>query len=533
MTDIEIARNYKMKDIEDVAKILDIKEDYLERYGKYKAKIDLDILSKLGDRKGKLILVTSINPTPYGEGKTTMAIGIYDAFRKLGKNALICLREPSLGPVFGIKGGAAGGGYSQVVPMEDINLHFTGDMHAVTSANNLLCAAIDNHIFQGNELNIDKDNIIFQRCMDMNDRALRNVTVSTNFKSVREDSFNITAASEIMGILCLSKDLDDLKVRISNILFGYDINGKPLYAKALKVEEAMTILLKDAVKPNLVQTLEGNPAFVHGGPFANIAHGCNTIIATDMALRMSDYVITEAGFGADLGAEKFLDIKCRVGEFKPNVILVNATIRSLKYDFENKDRENLEKGLENLKIHIQNMQKYIQNVAVCLNHFENDKDEDIQKVEKFVKGLNVPFTICDSFSKGGNGAIQTAESLIKLCENESDFNYLYDENENIKEKIEKVAKEIYRAKEVKYTDEALKSIIQIEKLKLDKVPIACAKSQYILGNDKTLTVKDVKLNNGSKFITVYLDDIMTMPGLSKKPAYMGMRIEGKNISGLF
>ena len=533
MTDIEIAHKCDMKNIKDVAGVLNIDDEYLECFGKYKAKVDLSLLNKLGDRKGKLILVTSINPTPYGEGKTTMAIGVYDAFKKLGKNALLCLREPSLGPVFGIKGGATGGGYAQVVPMEDINLHFTGDMHAITSANNLLCAAIDNHIFQGNELNIDKDSITFQRCMDMNDRALRNVVVSSNFKNVRDDSFNITAASEIMGILCLSRDLDDLKFRISNILFGYDLDGKPLFAKDLKVEEAMTILLKDAIKPNLVQTLEGNPAFVHGGPFANIAHGCNTIIATDMALRMSDYVITEAGFGADLGAEKFLDIKCRVGGFVPSAILVNATIRSLKYDFENKDKENIEKGLSNLKFHIENMLKYTKNVAVCLNHFENDDVNDIKIVRDFCEGLGVSFTLCDAFSKGGEGAIDTARSLISICENESDFKFIYDENDSIMKKIESVTFEIYRAKGVEYTDEALNNIYKLEELSLDKVPIAIAKSQYILGNDKNLTVKNVKLNNGSKFITVYLDDIMTMPGLSKKPAYMNMHIDEDGIRGLF
>lgn len=532
MTDIEIAHNYKLKNIGIIADKINAKE-YLEYYGNYKAKIDLDILNRLKERKGKLILVTSINPTPYGEGKTTMAIGVYDAFRKLGKNALVCLREPSLGPVFGIKGGATGGGYAQIVPMEDINLHFTGDIHAITSANNLLCAAIDNHIFQGNELNIDKDKVTFNRCMDMNDRALRDITISENFKSKRKDSFNITAASEIMAILCLAKDVDDLKHRISNIIFGYDINDRPLYAKDLKIEEAMTILLKDAIKPNLVQTLEGNPAIVHGGPFANIAHGCNTIIATDMALKMSDYVITEAGFGADLGAEKFLDIKCRIGGFKPDAILVNATIRSLKYDFETKSDKELSKGLDNLKIHIENMKKYTDNVVVCLNHFENDSNEDISAVKKFLDQINVELTICDAFSKGSKGAIETAKSLLKILENKSEFKFIYDENETIKEKIEHVAYEIYRAAKVKYTDKALTNIEKLEKLNLDKVPIAIAKSQYDLGVNKTLTVKDIKLNNGAGFITVYLDDIMTMPGLSKKPAYMNMTIDKNNISGIF
>ena len=533
-SDIEISRECRLKKITDIASSINVDEEYLESYGNYKAKVDLDIINSLGDRKGKLILVTSINPTPYGEGKTTMAIGIYDAFKRLGKSALLCLREPSLGPVFGIKGGATGGGYAQVVPMEDINLHFTGDIHAVTSANNLLCAAIDNHLFQGNELNIDKDSITFQRCLDMNDRALRNVIVSNNFKSKRMDSFNITAACEIMAILCLATDLDDLKKRISNILFGFDMDGNPLYVRDLHVEEAMTILLKDAIKPNLVQTLEGNPVFVHGGPFANIAHGCNTIIATDLALRLSDYVITEAGFGADLGAEKFLDIKCRVGGFKPSCILVNATIRSLKYDFENKEVHNLEKGLNNLKIHIENMKKYIDNVLVCLNHFDDDSKEDINIVKDFCRKLGVSFTICDAFSSGGEGSIDTAKSIIDSLDDDYDFNYIYDENDSIKEKIEKVCFNIYRASKVSFTDEAIDSISRYEKLNLDKVMIAIAKSQYILGNEKEVVVKNVRLNNGAGFITIYLDDIMTMPGLSKKPAYLGMSIDSDgNIFGLF
>ena len=533
-SDIEIARECELKKIKDIASSINIDESYLESYGKYKAKIDLNLLKTINERKGKLILVTSINPTPYGEGKTTMAIGIYDAFKRLGKNALLCLREPSLGPVFGIKGGATGGGYAQIVPMEDINLHFTGDIHAVSSTNNLLCAAIDNHLFQGNELNIDKSTITFQRCMDMNDRALRNITVSNNFKSKREDSFNITAASEIMAILCLAKNLNDLKERISNIIFGFDINGNPLYVSDLHVEEAMTILLKDAIKPNLVQTLEGNPVFVHGGPFANIAHGCNTVIATDLALRLSDYVITEAGFGADLGAEKFLDIKCRVGGFKPSAILVNATIRSLKYDFENKDVHNLEKGLNNLKIHIENMKKYIDNVLVCLNHFNDDSEDDINRVKDFCEELGVSFTVCDAFSKGGEGSIETAKSIIDSLDRDYEFNYIYDEKDSIKEKIEKVCFNIYRAKKVNFTDAAIENIKKYERLNLDKVMIAIAKSQYILGSGKEVTVKNVRLNNGAGFITVYLDDIMTMPGLSKKPAYLGMSIDSDgNIFGLF
>lgn len=533
MTDIEIAHEYELENIKEIAKKIGVSESYLDYYGKYKAKVDLSILDKLGDRKGKLILVTSINPTPYGEGKTTMAIGIYDAFRKLGKNALVCLREPSLGPVFGIKGGATGGGYAQVVPMEDINLHFTGDIHAVSSANNLLCAAIDNHIFQGNELNIDIDTISFNRCMDMNDRALRDVTVSKKFKGVRDDSFNITAASEVMAILCLAKDLKDLKNKIANIIFGYDMDGNPLFAKDLKVEDAMTIILKDAIKPNLVQTLEGNPAFVHGGPFANIAHGCNTIIATDLALRMSDYVITEAGFGADLGAEKFLDIKCRVGDFKPSAIVVNVTIRSLKYDIDNKDIKNIDKGLEYMKIHIENMKKYIDNVLVCVNKFEDDSDDDILKVKSVCDSIGVNCTLCEAFSKGSLGAMDTARAIISSI-GDYNFKMLYDIDDSIKDKIEKIASNVYRVSEVCFTDLALDKIKKLEDLGFDKCPIAIAKSQYVLGVSKVVTVKDIKLNNGAGFITVYLDDIMTMPGLSKKPAYMGMNIDTNgNISGLF
>lgn len=532
-TDIEIAHEYELRSIKDVACDLNIDKKFLELYGNYKAKIDLNILNTLGERRGKVILVTSINPTPYGEGKTTMAIGIYDAFKKLGKNAMLCLREPSLGPVFGIKGGATGGGYAQVVPMEDINLHFTGDIHAVTAANNLLSSIIDNHIFQGNELKIDLNSISFQRCMDLNDRALRRVTVSNDSDFSRRDSFNITAASEIMAILCLASDLVDLKKRLGNIMFGYDINGNPLFARDLHAEEAMTILLKDAIKPNLVQTLEGNPAFIHGGPFANIAHGCNSIIATDLALRMSDFVITEAGFGADLGAEKFLDIKCRVGNIKPSVVLINATIRSLKYDFENKGTDNFDAGLEKLKIHAENMKKYIDNVLICLNHFDGDSEEDISKLADFCADINVPFTICDAFSEGGNGSLETAKSILSVVNNDTEFNFVYDTESSIKEKIEAVCMEIYRCTSVSFTDEALLNIKKIEDFHLDRVPVALAKSQYDLGLNKDIVIKNVKLNNGAGFITVYLNDIMTMPGLSKKPAYLGMSINNGEISGLF
>lgn len=526
MTDIEIAHLCKLKPIKDIL----TDNINLECFGKYKAKIDLNVL-RGKKRKGKLILVTSINPTPYGEGKTTMSIGIYDAFKKLNKNALLCLREPSLGPVFGIKGGATGGGMAQVVPMEDINLHFTGDIHAITSANNLLCSAIDNHIFQGNILNIDR--VTFNRCMDINDRSLRDVTVKTN-RTSRTDSFNITAASEVMAILCLSKDLEDLKRRLGNIIVGFNIDNKPVYSKDLKVENAMTILLKDAIKPNVVQTLENNPVIIHGGPFANIAHGCNSVIATDLALKLSDYVITEAGFGADLGAEKFLDVKCRSYDFKPDAIVINVTVRSLKYNSENKTISDLNRGLKLLKIHIENMQKYLENIHVCLNRFTDDLEDDISKVKRMCEEINIPFTICDAYSKGSDGALETVKSLINSMDKNYNFNFLYDMDDNIKEKIEKIIKNIYRAKEVKYTENSLYKIEYLEKNNLDKYPIVIAKTPYVLGVNKKMTVKDIKLNSGAEFITVYLDDIMTMPGLSKNPAYMNMHIDNSgNIEGIF
>ena len=552
MTDIEIARKAEMLNIKKVAKVLKIDEDDLEYYGKYKAKIDLNILKKLDKKDGKLILVTSINPTPFGEGKTTMSIGIHDGFRKLGLNSLAVLREPSLGPVFGIKGGAAGGGYSQVIPMEDINLHFTGDMHAIGAANNLLCAAIDNHLFQGNSLNIDKDRILFNRCVDMNDRALRTVTVGLDLgKDVaHENHFCITVATEIMAILCLAHDLNDLKEKISNILFAYDVNGKPLFVRDLHVEEAMTILLKDAIKPNLVQTLENNPVIIHGGPFANIAHGCNSLIATKLGLRLVDYVITEAGFGADLGAEKFLDIKCRKGKLKPNVIVVNATIRSLKYnggmtkdELNNKNMDYLKKGICNLKVHIENMKKYLDNIIVCLNKFAFDDEEEILFVKNYCTDLGCEFEISDSYALGGEGAKELAKKIAQMCENEKEFHLLYDENETIKDKIEKVSKEIYHASSVKYLDEANMSIQKIEEIGLDKMPICVAKTQYSISDDSKklgypkdyeITVRDVKVNSGAGFIVVYMGKIMTMPGLSKRPAYENMKIDSDGaIYGLF
>ncbi len=551
MTDIEIARGAKMLKISEVAKKLNIDEEYLEYYGKYKAKIDLGILDNLRDDYGKLILVTSVNPTPFGEGKTTMSIGIHDGMRKLGFNSLAVLREPSLGPVFGIKGGAAGGGYSQVIPMEDINLHFTGDMHAIGAANNLLCAAIDNHLFQGNSLNIDKDKILFNRCVDMNDRALRTVMVGMDLSKdvAHENHFCITVATEIMAILCLARDIDDLKKRIGNILFAYDTDGKPLYVRDLKVEEAMTILLKDAIKPNLVQTLENNPVIIHGGPFANIAHGCNSLIATKLGLRLADYVVTEAGFGADLGAEKFMDIKCRIGDLKPSVIVLNVTLRSLKYnggmkdDLHLKNMDLLKKGICNLKVHILNMKKYLDNVIVCLNKFQFDDDEEINYVREFCHDLGCEFEVCDSYALGGTGALKLAQKIANMCENEKKFHLLYSENETIYDKIAKVSKEIYHASSVKYLDEAIGSIKKIEELALDKMPICVAKTQYSISDDPKklgfpsdyeITVRDVKVNSGAGFIVVYMGKIMTMPGLSKKPAYENMRIDKDGtIYGLF
>ena len=552
MTDIEISRASKMLEIDEIADKLNISKDYLEHYGKYKAKINLDILNDLKKEDGKLILVTSINPTPFGEGKTTMSIGIHDAIKRLGYNSLAVLREPSLGPVFGIKGGAAGGGYAQVVPMEDINLHFTGDMHAIGAANNLLCAAIDNHLFQGNSLNIDKEKILFNRCVDMNDRALRTVTVGLDLgKDVaHENHFCITVATEIMAILCLAKNLKDLKEKIGNILFAYDMGGKPLFVKDLKVEEAMTILLKDAIKPNLVQTLENNPVIIHGGPFANIAHGCNSLIATKLGLKLADYVITEAGFGADLGAEKFLDIKCRKGSLKPNVIVINATIRSLKYnggmskdELDNKNMDYLKKGICNLKVHIENMKKYLDNVVICLNRFVFDDDEEVRFVQNYCEELDCEFAISTSHQNGGEGALDLAKKIVNLCDNKKEFHLLYDENDSIKNKIEKVSKEIYHARGVKYLDEALESINKIEKMHLDKFPICVAKTQYSISDDPKklgfpkdyeITVRDVKVNSGAGFIVVYMGKIMTMPGLSKIPAYENMHIDDDGtIYGLF
>lgn len=551
-TDIEISNEAKKLDIKKIAKKLNIGNRYLECYGKNKAKIDLSIMKKLeSNPTGKLILVTSTNPTPYGEGKTTMSIGINDAMNKLGKKSLVVLREPSLGPVFGIKGGATGGGYSQVVPMEDINLHFTGDLHAIETCNNLLCAIIDNHIYQGNKLKLDLKRITFQRCVDLNDRAVRNVTLHYDNKGLeRKDKYNITVASEIMAILCLATDINDLKKRLGNILIGYNEKGKMIFARDLKCVDALALILKDAIKPNLVQTLENNPAIIHGGPFANIAHGCNSVIATKMGLKLADYVITEAGFGADLGAEKFLDIKCPTAGLKPNVIVINATIRSMKYnggvakdDINKENIEALENGIVNLKTHIQNMQKYTKNILICLNRFYTDTETEIAFVKKYCENLGCLFDISESFAKGGKGALGLAEKVVKLCEEEIDYKQLYSYDLDIKTKIEKICKEIYHAANVIISDKAVEKIKDYEKNNFGTLPVCIAKTQYsltdnpkVLGSpsDFTMTVTDVRLSSGAGFIVCLMGSIMTMPGLSKEPAYLKMKFSktGK-ISGLY
>lgn len=547
-TDIEISKECNLDRIEVIANKLNIDIDDIEMYGKYKAKININE-DDLPKRDSKLILVTSINPTPFGEGKTTMSIGINDALCKLGKKSIVVLREPSLGPVFGIKGGAAGGGYSQVVPMEDINLHFTGDIHAIELANNLLCAIIDNHVYQGNSLGIDK--VVFQRCVDLNDRALRNVEVKYDNKGLyREEHYNITVASEIMAILCMSKDIEDLKNRIGNIIVGYTKDKKIIYAKDLNCVGAIALILKDAIKPNLVQTLENNPAIIHGGPFANIAHGCNSIKATKLGLKLADYVVTEAGFGADLGAEKFLDIKCPIANIKPNCIVINTTIRSLKYNGyvpkEDVIKENIEAlkiGISNLERHIENMSKYTKNIVVCLNRFNQDTDKEIEYVINYVKDLGYKIDICESYSKGSKGAISLAQDIINICNKEVDYKPLYDINDTIINKINIITTEIYRAKNIIISDEIKNKIKFIEENNLDKLPICIAKTQYsftdnpkVLGapNDFDMTINDIKVSNGAGFIVVLMGNIMTMPGLGKNSAYLNMDIDNNyNIVGLF
>ncbi len=554
-TDIEIAQSCEMEHIGKIAAKMGLSEDDVELYGKYKCKINLDVLERKKEKKdGKLILVTAINPTPAGEGKSTVTVGLGQAFWKLNKKAVIALREPSLGPVFGIKGGAAGGGFAQVVPMEDINIHFTGDMHAITSANNLLSAAIDNHIHQGNKLRIDSRRIVFKRVLDMNDRALRNIVVGMGGKVngfVREDGFMITVASEIMAILCLATDLMDLKERMGNILVAYNLDGEPVYCRELEVVGAMAMLMKDAVKPNLVQTLENTPAIIHGGPFANIAHGCNSILATKMAMKLGDYAITEAGFGADLGAEKFLDIKCRYGELKPNCIVVVATIRALKHHGGvSKDKlsvpnvEALSKGIGNLEKHIENIEKYKVPVVVAINKFISDSEEEVEFVENFCGKLGVEVALTEVWEKGGEGGINLAHKVLEAIENkENNFEFIYDEKLTIKEKVSILNSEIYGGNSVVYTKEAEKQIAEIEKLNLDKMPICMAKTQSSLSDNPTLkgrpkgfdiTVREVKVSSGAGFIVVLTGNIMTMPGLPKIPAANNIDIDKKGtITGLF
>lgn len=554
LTDIEIAHKADIRPIEKIAKKLGINDDELEFYGKYKAKLNDALFERLKNKKdGKLILVTAINPTPAGEGKTTTTIGLGQAMAKIGKSAIIALREPSLGPVFGVKGGAAGGGYSQVLPMEDINLHFTGDMHAITSANNLLCALLDNHLQQGNRLNIDPRRILIKRCLDMNDRALRNIVVGLGGKVngvPREDGFIITVASEVMAILCLATDLADLKERLGRILIAYNYDEEPIYAKDINANGAMAVLLKEAFKPNLIQTLEGTPAIMHGGPFANIAHGCNSVKATKLALKLADYCITEAGFGSDLGAEKFFDIKCRFAGLKPSAVVVVATVRALKYnggiakdDLKAENLDALKKGIANLGAHVRNMQKFAVPVVVAINKFGADSNKELDYIKQYCSDFGVRFALSEVFEKGGAGGVELAEAVCAAAEKASDFKVLYDENLPIKEKIEIVAKRIYGAAGVGYTDAANKSIEAINAINADKMPICIAKTQYSFSDNPKLlgapsgfniTVKDVKVSNGAGFIVVFTGDIMTMPGLPKIPAAEKIDIgEDGTVSGLF
>lgn len=554
-SDIQIAQEAKMEPIKNVAEKLGLCEDDIEYYGKYKCKISLDVYDKVKENKdGKLVLVTAINPTPAGEGKSTVTVGLGQALNKLGKKAVIALREPSLGPVFGIKGGAAGGGYAQVVPMEDINLHFTGDMHAITAANNLLSAAIDNHIHQGNDLRIDSRRIVFKRVMDMNDRALRNIVVGMGGKVngfVREDGFNITVASEIMAILCLASDLEDLKERMGNILVAYNLDGEPVYTKELEVQGAMALLMKDAIKPNLVQTLENTPALIHGGPFANIAHGCNSIMATKLALKLGEIAVTEAGFGADLGAEKFFDIKCRYGNLKPECVVVVATIRALKHhggvnktELNTPNVEALAKGIANLEKQIENIKKFNVVPVVAINKFVTDSEEEVQFIKDFCDKIGVKVALSDVWAKGGEGGVELGNIVLEILDNNnSNFTPIYDEKLTIEEKVSAIAKEIYGADKVNYTPAAKRQIAELEKFGLDKLPICMAKTQYSLSDNPSLlarpegfdiTVKEVRVSNGAGFIVVQTGDIMTMPGLPKVPAANRMDVlKSGEIIGLF
>lgn len=551
MTDIEIARNSKMKTIENIANMLNLSNESYDMYGKYKAKVNYDAY---GDKNGKLILVTAINPTPLGEGKTTMSIGLADGLRKIGENAILCLREPSLGPVFGIKGGAAGGGHSQVVPMEDINLHFTGDLHAIESANNLLAALVDNHIFQGNELDIQK--VTWRRCMDMNDRQLRQIESGLGGPKSgvpRQDGFDITVASEIMAIFCLANSIEDLNNKLGNIIIGYNSKEEPIYAKDLNANGAMTVLLKEAFNPNLVQTLEHTPALIHGGPFANIAHGCNSIVATKLGLSLADYVVTEAGFGADLGAEKFLDIKCRLGNLKPNAIVIVATTKALKYNGgvpkEQVNEPNLKaltKGIKNLERHVKNLKSYGIPVVVCINQFYTDKAAEINFIIERMKhpDIQVPCVVCDSFARGGKGAEALAWEVLDAIQQDTGvLTHPYEINQDIKQKIYNLAHNIYGANDVIYSEEAERMIEKITSLGYDKLPICIAKTQYSFSDDATLLgapkdfsikVNEVRLSAGAGFIVIICGKIMTMPGLPKVPAANFIFVNDKNqIEGLF
>ena len=557
LSDIEIAQSTQLKPIVQVAKELGIEEEELELYGRYKAKLNQSLFQRLQDKPdGKLVLVTAINPTPAGEGKTTTTAGLGQAMAKIGKNAIIALREPSLGPVFGVKGGAAGGGYAQVLPMEDINLHFTGDMHAITSANNLCCAMLDNHLQQGNALGIDPRRILIKRCLDMNDRALRNVVVGLGGKIngvPREDGFIITVASEVMAILCLAKDMDDLKKRLGDMLIAYTYSGQPVYARDIKADGAMTALLKDAVNPNLVQTIEGIPAIMHGGPFANIAHGCNSVRATRLALKLADYCITEAGFGSDLGAEKFLDIKCRMAGLTPSCVVVVATVRALKYNggvpkaqLGEENIPALEKGVVNLKAHVENMQKFGIPVVVAINRFGTDTDGELQVIDNCCKELGVRYALSEVFAKGGEGGKELAQTIcdvIDETEGKSHFAPIYPDEAPVEEKIETIAKTIYGADKVTYTSKALKSLKEIKALGGDKMPVCVAKTQYSLSDDPALlgrptgfaiTIRDLKLSSGAGFVVAYAGDIMTMPGLPKVPAAEKIDVDSQAvIHGLF
>ncbi|WP_343208871.1 formate--tetrahydrofolate ligase [Anaerolentibacter hominis] len=553
-TDIEIAQEAKLLPVKEVAKKLDIAEDQLDFYGKYKAKLTDELWEAVKDREnGKLILVTAINPTPAGEGKTTTTVGLGEAFGLLGKKAVIALREPSLGPCFGIKGGAAGGGYAQVVPMEDLNLHFTGDFHAITSANNLLAAMLDNHLHQGNLLNIDPNQIVWKRCEDMNDRVLRNIVVGLGRKAdgvVREDHFIITVASEIMAILCLAENMEDLKARLSRIIVAYTYGGEPVTAGQLNAVGSMAALLKDAIRPNLIQTLENTPALVHGGPFANIAHGCNSIRATRMALKLADYTITEAGFGADLGAEKFLDIKCRMAGLSPDAIVLVATVRALKYnggvpktELSKENLDALKKGIVNLEKHIENLQKYGVPIVVTLNKFITDSDAELAYVKEFCEGRGCEFALSEVWEKGGEGGTALAQKVILATEKEKNFRFLYEDQLSIKEKIETIAKEIYGAAGVTYDAAALKAIERIEEIGYRNVPVCMAKNQYSLSDNPallgrpegfTVNIREVYVSAGAGFVVAITGTVMTMPGLPKKPAAEGIDVnEEGRITGLF